>query len=434
METILIKALQLVLSLSILVIVHEFGHFIFARVFKVRVDKFYLFFDPWFALFRYKPRKGDTEYGVGWVPLGGYVKISGMIDESMDKEFLKNPPQPWEFRTKPAWQRLLIMVGGVLMNFALAFFIYSLIAFKWGDNYIPMDKTPLYFGDVAQEVGFRDGDILLKADGKRLTRYDELDLFRTIEAEEVTLLRGGEELTVVLPEDFEMRVITSRSPFADFRSGVVDSVIAGGFADEAGLRRGDRIVSVDGRRTWSFAALTSSLSEVAGTDVLLAVLRDGEEIELAAHVDSEGKLGFTVLSPAVGVSDGHNVLTAVPAGLRLGYRKLSFYVLQLRLVFTREGIRNIGGLGAIGNLFPSKWSWPAFWDMTALLSIMLGVMNLLPVPALDGGHVLFTVYEIITRRKPSERFLERAQYAGMFLLILLMLYANGNDILRLFTK
>jgi regulator of sigma E protease len=433
-ETVLIKALQLVLSLSILVIIHELGHFMFAKIFKVRVEKFYLFFNPWFSLVKYKPRNSDTEYGIGWLPLGGYVKIAGMIDESMDKEALARPPQPWEFRTKPAWQRLPIMAGGVLMNFILAFFIYSLIVFNWGDNYTPIDKTPLYFGEVAHEAGFRDGDILLKADGKRLTRYDELDLFRTIKAGEITLLRDGKELTVSLPEDFKLKIIASKAPFADFRQSIVDSVISGGFAQQAGLQPGDRIVSVDGKSAGSFSALTALLAKAADTDVALTVLRGIEELELTAHVDTEGKIGFTVKYPDIRVSDNHNIVTSIPAGISLGFRKMSFYVLQLRLVFTREGIQNIGGFGAIGNLFPPMWSWPDFWNITALLSIMLGVMNLLPIPALDGGHILFLVYEVITRRKPSDKLLEKAQYAGMILLILLMIYANGNDIFRLFLK
>ncbi|MDR1562738.1 MAG: RIP metalloprotease RseP [Dysgonamonadaceae bacterium] len=434
METIFVKALQLVLSLSILVIIHEFGHFLFAKIFKVRVEKFYLFFNPWFSLIKYKPRNSDTEYGIGWLPVGGYVKISGMIDESLDKEALSRPPQPWEFRTKSSWQRLLIMVGGVLMNFILAFFIYSIIVLHWGDNYTPMDKIPLYFGEVAHEAGFRDGDILLSADGEKLTRYDELDIFRVIKAEEITLLRDGQEQTVSLPEDFKLKVIASKMPFVDFRQSIVDSIIPGGIAQRAGLLRGDRIISLNGHNTNSFSTLTALLSKSADTDVALKILRNGEEIELTSHVSSEGKIDFAILYHDARICDHYNIITAFPAGIKLGFRKLSFYVLQLRLVFTKEGVQNIGGFGAIGNLFPPQWNWLDFWNMTALLSIMLGVMNLLPIPALDGGHVLFLLYEVITRRKPSDKFLEKAQYIGMVLLILLMVYANGNDILRVFQK
>jgi regulator of sigma E protease len=434
MEIFLIKALQLIVSLSILVIVHEFGHFVFAKSFKTRVEKFYLFFNPWFSLFKFKPKNSETEYGIGWVPLGGYVKISGMIDESMDKAALAGPPQPWEFRSKPAWQRLLIMVGGVLFNFILAFFIYSLIVFQWGDNYIPMNKTPLYFGEVAHSAGFRDGDILLSADGKRLTRYDELDLFRAIKADEVTVLREGAEAKIILPEDFKLKVIASKAPFADYYPSIVDSVIAGGAAEQAGLQKGDRIVALNGLNVASFSALTNMLAQYADNDVALKIIRNGEDLELPAHIGIDGKLGFSAAFPKLRQTDNYNIFTAFPAGIKLGFRKLSFYVLQLRIVFTKEGIQNIGGFGAIGNLFPPTWNWADFWNMTAFLSIMLGVMNLLPIPALDGGHVLFLLVEVVTRRKPSDKFLERAQYVGMILLFALLLYANGNDVLRLFGK
>jgi regulator of sigma E protease len=434
MEIFLIKALQLILSLSILVIVHEFGHFIFAKTFKTRVEKFYLFFNPWFSLFKFKPRNSETEYGVGWVPLGGYVKISGMIDESMDKAAMAGPPQPWEFRSKPAWQRLLIMVGGVLFNFILAFFIYSLIVLRWGDNYIPMDKTPLYYGEVARSAGFQDGDILLSADGKRLSRYDELDLFRVIKAEEVTVMREGAEEKISLPEDFKLKIIASKAPFADYYPSVVDSVIAGSAAEQAGLQKGDRIVALDTLSVASFSALTEALSQNIDKEAVLKIVRDYENIELTVHIGSDGKIGFAPARPNVRQTDRYGIFSAFPAGIKLGFRKLSFYVLQLRIIFTKEGMQNIGGFGAIGNLFPPSWSWPDFWNMTAFLSIMLGVMNLLPVPALDGGHVLFLLVEVVTRRKPSDKFLERAQYAGMILLLALILYANGNDLLRLFGK
>jgi len=487
METILIKAAQLIVSLSILVIVHEFGHFLFSRLFKVRVEKFYIFFNPQISLIRWKKILGkwqirlfspnvppntrpktdasgkeiknekgkpelelipqsdfeesdwrkypdNTEWGVGWLPLGGYCKISGMIDESMDTVALKAEPQPWEFRSKPAWQRLLIMVGGVLMNFILAFVIYSFIAFQWGDNYIRMDKTPLTFGQVAREAGFQDGDILLKADGKRLSRYDELDIFNVIKASEVTVLRNNIEENINLPEDFKLKIISSKAPFADYRTAKIDSVIPKSAAENAGLIKGDRIVALNSNEVRSFSDLSLALANNKNTTVQLTVERDTAIIILSSQVSEDGKLGFYPVNNVVFAADKHTIFSAIPAGIQLGIRKLTFYVLQLRIVFTKEGMANIGGFGAIGNLFPPKWSWPDFWDMTAFLSIMLGVMNLLPIPALDGGHVLFLLVEVITRRRPSDKFLEYAQYVGMILLLALLLYANGNDVLRLFQK
>lgn len=434
MDTILIKAAQLILSLSILVIVHEFGHFILSKLFKVRVEKFYLFFNPWFSLYKFKPGNSETEYGIGWLPLGGYVKISGMIDESLDKEALAQPPQPWEFRTKPAWQRLLIMVGGVLMNFILAFFIYSALVMNWGDNYIPIDKTPLYFSEIAHQAGLEDGDILLAADGKRLTRYDDLDLFRVISSENVTLLRDGQETSIRLPENFEEQLLSAKTPFADFQSTQIDSLVAGHNAEKAGLKAGDEILSVNGANTVAFSAFVKALSENKGSDVQIELLREKEKVKLTIPVNEEGQIGIFSGGKNMSVSDKYNFLQSFPAGISLGIRKISFYVLQLRLFFTKVGIQSIGGFGAIGNLFPDQWSWPNFWNMTAFLSIVLGVMNLLPIPALDGGHVMFLLYEVASGRKPNDKFMEYAQIAGMVFLLLLLVYANGNDIFRFFMK
>ncbi|MDR1631881.1 MAG: RIP metalloprotease RseP [Dysgonamonadaceae bacterium] len=434
METILIKAAQLILSLSILVIVHEFGHFILSKLFKVRVEKFYLFFNPWFSLYKFKPRNSETEYGIGWLPLGGYVKISGMIDESMDKETLAQPPQPWEFRTKPAWQRLLIMVGGVLMNFVLAFFIYSALVMNWGDNYIPIDKTPLYFSEVAHQAGLEDGDILLAADGKRLTRYDDLDLFRVISSENVTVLRGGQEKSIRLPENFEEQFLAAKTPLADFQNTQIDSLIAGDNAEKAGLKVGDEILSVNGVNTAAFSSFVKVLSENKDSEVQMELLRGTEKFKLTVLVNEKGKIGISSKRKNIYTSDKYNFFQSFPAGISLGVRKISFYVLQLRLFFTKTGIKSIGGFGAIGNLFPAQWSWPDFWNMTAFLSIVLGVMNLLPIPALDGGHVMFLLYEVASGRKPNDKFMEYAQIAGMVFLLLLIVYANGNDIFRFFIK
>jgi regulator of sigma E protease len=434
MDIILIKAAQLILSLSILVVVHEFGHFILSKVFKVRVEKFYLFFNPWFSLYKFKPKNSETEYGIGWLPLGGYVKISGMIDESMDKEALAQPPQPWEFRTKPAWQRLLIMVGGVFMNFVLAFLIYSALVMNWGDNYIPLDKIPLYYSEVAHQAGFEDGDILLAADGKHLTRYDDLDLFRVISSENVTILRNGQEQTIRLPEDFEQQFLAAKTPLADFQSTKIDSLIPGNNAEKAGLKVGDEIFSVNGTRTVALALFSNALLKNKDSDVQIEILREGEKIKLTVPVNADGKIGFFSTGNDIRVTDKYNFFQSFPIGISLGIRKISFYVLQLRLIFTKAGVRSIGGFGAIGNLFPAQWSWPDFWNMTAFLSIVLGVMNLLPIPALDGGHVMFLLYEVVSGRKPNDKFMEYAQIAGMFFLLLLLVYANGNDVLRFFKK
>ncbi len=436
MESILIRALQLILSLSILVIVHEFGHFIFSKLFKVRVEKFYLFFDPWFSLFKFKPKNSDTEYGIGWLPLGGYVKISGMIDESMDKEQLAQPVQPYEFRAKPSWQRLLIMVGGVLMNFVLAFVIYSMVVFAWGDNYIQISKTPLYFSDVAHNVGFQDGDIILAADGRKLERYDDLEIFRIIDGNEITVLRDGEEQIVNLPEDFSHQVLSSKTFFADISPTVVDSLMSGMNAERAGLRVGDRIISVNGSGAIPYAVFSSLMKKNKGKEVQMIVLRDSVQLVLNALVDKDGKIGFgaQVGNTAVVARNDYGFFGSIPAGASYCVRKLSFYVLQLKLIFSKVGIESLGGFGAIGSMFPAQWNWNAFWNMTAFLSIILGVMNILPIPALDGGHVLFLLYEVITRRKPSDKFMERAQIIGMIFLISLLIYANGNDIFRFFIK
>ncbi|MDR0832713.1 MAG: site-2 protease family protein [Candidatus Symbiothrix sp.] len=393
METIVIKAIQLILSLSILVIIHELGHFTFAKLFKVRVEKFYLFFDAWFALFRWQSQSTDentpdteavkqskwleffknkslvtvksgqreTEYGIGWLPLGGYVKISGMIDESMDKEALKQPVKAYEFRAKPAWQRLLIMVGGVFMNFLLAFFIYAMVVFSRGERTLPMSNLTggLDYSTMAHNAGFEDGDLPVKADGVTLQNLDTKTLFAMVEAHAVEVLRDGQLVMLHLPVDFKNIVFDKEPNFVPRDS---------------------------------------------------LTLKDKFEVK---H---------------------YSFLASFPAGVRMGVQEINNYIGQFKYLFSSKGAENIGGFGAIGNLFPSEWNWLQFWRMTAFLSIMLGVMNILPIPALDGGHVLFLVVEVVTRRKPSDKFLEQAQVIGMTLLIGLLIYANGMDVIRAFFK
>lgn len=447
METFFIKAIQLILSLSILVVIHEFGHFLFARLFKIRVEKFYLFFNPWFSLFKFKPKNSDTEYGIGWLPLGGYVKISGMIDESMDKEQMAQPAQPWEFRAKPAWQRLLVMVGGVLFNFILALFIYSMMLFAWGDSYISMKtaKNGMVFSQVVKEVGgFQDRDIILSVDGKDMNQRAGVTSINTlmhfIDADSVRISRNGVEQTLILPKDFADKVIASEekmSPFTLWTSTRIDSVVEKSAAWKAGLHKGDSIVSINNVEVSSFAQLNKEIKneEIKGTRVPLLFFRNSVLFKTIVFVGEDQVIGITGSSKDYDlVTDEYSFFASFPAGAKLGVETLKAYVAQARFIFTEKGVKNLGGFGAIGNMFPAAWNWYAFWSMTAFLSIVLAFMNILPIPALDGGHIMFLLYEVITRRKPSEKFMEYAQWAGMVLLFGLLLFANGNDLIRAFFK
>ena len=444
METFLIKALQLILSLSILVIVHEFGHFIFARIFKVRVEKFYLFFDPWFSLFKYKPKNSDTEYGVGWLPLGGYCKISGMIDESMDKEAMAQPPKPYEFRSKPAGQRLMIMVAGVLFNFLLALFIYSMVLFTWGDTFLPLKnvKAGMDYSETFHNVGFQDGDILLKADDTELERFGEDCFRRVLNAQTVTVLRGGVETVIPIPEDMAQRVMRDKKGFASYRFPMVVRELGKTESGEspaavAGLQPGDSNVSINGIVTPSFYEVGEVLAQNKDKDVLVGFYRAGIPQTLTLHTDTAGKMGIYSVSPFdmyQTVTRKYGFFESFPAGVMLGVNTLKGYVSDMKYVFTKEGASSLGGFGTIGSLFPAEWDWHSFWMKTAFLSIILAFMNILPIPALDGGHVMFLLYEVIARRKPSDKFLEYAQVTGMFLLFALLIYANGNDIFRFFFK
>ena len=444
METFLVKALQLILSLSILVLVHEFGHFIFARIFKVRVEKFYLFFDPWFSIFKFKPKNSDTEYGVGWLPLGGYCKISGMIDESMDKEAMAQPPKPYEFRSKPAGQRLMIMVAGVLFNFLLALFIYSMVLFTWGDTFLPLKnvKAGMDYSETFHNVGFQDGDILLKADDTELERFGEDCFRRVLNAQTVTVLRGGVESVIPIPEDMAQRVMRDKKGFASYRFPMVVRELGKTESGEspaavAGLQPGDSIVSINGIVTPSFYEVGEVLAQNKDKDVLVGFYRAGIPQTLTLHTDTAGKMGIYSVSPFdmyQTVTRKYGFFESFPAGVMLGVNTLKGYVSDMKYVFTKEGASSLGGFGTIGSLFPAEWDWHSFWMKTAFLSIILAFMNILPIPALDGGHVMFLLYEVIARRKPSDKFLEYAQVTGMFLLFALLIYANGNDIFRFFFK
>ena len=443
METFLVKALQLILSFSILVIVHEFGHFIFARIFKVRVEKFYLFFDPWFSLFKFKPKNSDTEYGIGWLPLGGYCKISGMIDESMDKEQMAQPPKPYEFRSKPAGQRLLIMVGGVLFNFLLALFIYSMTLYAWGDSYLPLKnmKMGMYYSDVAKEIGFQDGDILYKADEEVLERFNSDAIRKVFNAENATVIRDGQEIIIPIPDDIMQRMIRSGNGFAspERYPMIVENLREElPIAKAAGILPGDTIVAINGTSTPTLEESFNELAKYRDADISIDVKRGNEIRSFALHTDTAAQIGIFIKLGADKIYQTEHIeysfFASFPAGITKGINTLKGYVNDMKYVFTKEGASTLGGFGAIGNLFPAEWNWQSFWTMTAFLSIILGFMNILPIPALDGGHVMFTLYEIITRRKPSDKFLEYAQIVGMTILFALLIYANGNDLYRFFIK
>ena len=453
METFLIRLLQFMLSISILVVLHEGGHFFFARLFKVRVEKFYLFFNPWFSLFKWKPKKSDTTYGIGWVPLGGYVKIAGMIDESMDTEQMKQEPQPWEFRSKPAWQRLLIMIGGVLVNFLLALFIYSMVLFTWGESYVQTkDMTMgMKFNKQAQQLGFRDGDILLRSDKGEFSKFD-VSLYRQLSsAQSVTVQRQGKEVTLPMPGEINMLEMIKAEPsfVRPLIPADIDSVVPAGIAAKAQLRKGDKLVAVNGKPidSWNaynyeigvlqdrMAAATTTKDNMAIRRITLAVQHKGAATvdTVPLTLDADLKMGIGQSSIYSYYKDTHTsygFFESFPAGIRYGWSVLRGYVDDMKYVFTADGAKSLGGFGAIGSLFPAEWDWMLFWQMTAFLSIILAFMNILPIPALDGGHVLFLLYEIITRRKPSEKFMIRAEYIGIGILMLLMVVANLNDILR----
>ncbi|MCM1109617.1 MAG: RIP metalloprotease RseP [Clostridium sp.] len=570
METILMKALQLMLALSLLVLIHEFGHYLFARSYGIRVDKFYMFFNPWFSLLKWRPGKyigglgrmkfmtpeaeeeyrekeeflqsqvrlakakervaeldkqleqvrereakglppatsggfslsdlfggkkkeedddlpletryqkalkryeeektvytplleavtrrvdaeeeaarsesklrrffGHSEYGLGWLPFGGYCAIAGMIDENTDTNTLSDKVSSWEFRSKPAWQRLLVMIGGVMFNFILAIIIYIGIAFHWGERYIELDKAyaGMEFTETARQIGFRNGDIPLLADGRKID-YSKGDLLYTIlNSSDVTVLRDNRDTVVVhLPENFILQA-SEEGAFMAFRQPVVvDNVLGGEPASEAGLKEWDRIVAVDTVATPSYTELTEALQLYAGKPVDITVERDGSPTVLHATPTKGGKLGFqlkklTDIYPTV--VRNYTLFEAIPKGWEIGTTTLSNYVSSMRLVATKEGAKSVGGFGALGSLFPSSWSWLAFWEITAFLSVALAFMNFLPIPALDGGHIMFLLWEIISGRKVPEKVLETAQIAGMLFLLMLLLYANGNDIYRFLIK
>ncbi len=439
------------LAISLLVLLHEGGHFFFAKLFGVRVDKFYIFFDWKFSLFKFKPKNSDTEYGIGWLPLGGYCKIAGMIDESFDTEQMKQPVQDYEFRSKPAWQRLLIMIGGVLVNFLLAMFIYGQILFWWGDTYIPVKDMTLgmKFNQEAKSYGFKDGDILIGTDARAFKDFSA-DMYRDLsEARRVDIIRDGKSMSINLPGDLNLLNMIKADPsfVRPLLPANIDSVMAGSPAEKAGMKAGDMILALNGAPIDSYNEFIDLLGR--REDLLLTATTPADSIKARtvivvfgneSHTDTatvvltpELKLGFfapSIASIYKPVTTEYSLLESIPAGIKYGWHVLASYVDDMKYVFSAEGAKSLGGFGAIGSLFPPMWDWYMFWKMTAFLSIILAFMNILPIPALDGGHVLFLLYEMVTRRKPSEEFMIRAEYVGFGLLILLMVVANLNDILR----
>ena len=432
------KGIQLLLSLSLLIILHELGHFIPARIFKTRVEKFYLFFDVKFSLF--KKKIGETVYGIGWLPLGGYVKISGMIDESMDTKQMQEPPKEWEFRSKPAWQRLIIMLGGVTVNLILGFLIYIMILFVWGKNILPNSSLPMGMGvtALAEEVGFEEGDQILLVDGKKLDialDINKLLLIRGVKKVKVERANGRQEI-ITIPKDIgnrmfesgELSVLYPRSP------AVVDSVLTDKPASQAGIKSGDKIISANGVKIDDWMDLSNFNKDNANKIVNYVVIRNESIDTLNMRLNDKGKMGVMPKSIIRLNQIELSLSESIKEGFSYGFWTLYDYVAQFKYVFTKKGASQLGGFGAIGSLFPDTWNWKGFWASTAFISIILAFMNLLPIPALDGGHVMFLIYEIVSGRKPNDKFMEYAQITGFLLLLALVIYANGNDLFRFFSS
>lgn len=438
---ILIKVLQVILALSILVLVHELGHFLFARLFKIRVEKFYLFFDAWFSLFKFKPKNSDTEYGIGWLPLGGYCKISGMIDESMDKDAIKEEPKPWEFRSKPAWQRFFVLFAGVFFNFLLAILIYSASLFTWGEEYLRNDAAiyGVQCNDLAKEIGFRNGDKIISFDGNQIAKFQEIQVvLARNQAQKAEVIRDGERIAVSIDPVYIPAVLNTPGMFSLRIPFQVLAVPDSSKNIGAGLMAGDRIVAIDSIPANIIQDIQELLIARKGSTITATIERAGERFDKQLTVDENGLINVQPdgdLSKYFSITNAkYSVFAAIPAGFNKTFTTIGNYLKELKLIFSpkTEAYKSVGSFIAIGNIFPGSWDWQIFWNLTAWLSIMLAVVNLLPIPALDGGHILFVLYEIITRRKPSDKVLEYAQIGGMLILFAIMFLAFGNDIYRLF--
>jgi regulator of sigma E protease len=438
---ILIKTLQVLMALSILILIHELGHFIFSKIFKIRVEKFYLFFDPWFSIFKYKPKKSDTEYGLGWLPLGGYCKISGMIDESLDTETLKKEPQPWEFRSKPAWQRFLVMFGGVFFNFILAIIIYSGVLYVWGEEYLRNSDAVygIQCNDLAAEIGFRNGDKILLFDEQPVEKFQELQIaLARNQAKVATVLRGKDTVTINIDQTYLPVILKNPGMFQLRVPFVISEVPDSSQNVSAGILPGDRIAGINGNEMASIQEIQTAFKASANDSITLNIIREGQMIEKRVFVNDGGKIGVVLESDISKLfkitRSSYSIVSVIPAGFNKTITTVSNYFKELGLIFSpkTEAYKSVGSFITIGKIFPSEWDWQIFWNITAWLSIMLAVLNLLPIPALDGGHILFLIYEIVTGRKPHDKFLEYAQIAGMLILFAIMILAFGNDIYRLF--
>jgi regulator of sigma E protease len=434
MDSFYIKAIQFLLSLSLLIVLHELGHFIPAKLFKTRVEKFYLFFDLKFSLF--KKKIGDTVYGIGWLPLGGYVKISGMIDESMDKEQMEKPPQPWEFRSKPAWQRLIIMLGGVTVNIVLGFFIYMMVLFVWGQKYV--DKESLSEGftvsPIMQDLGFQNGDRILKVNGKDFENPTDINRHLLLrDVEEITVNRDGNNMSIALPEDIGMQLFKAgevESSFYPIIKPQIETVVPDNPAEKAGFMVGDIIYAINGEEILNRVDFRDRVQENGQEPLLIQVSREGDLMNIEVVPDEDSQIGIVYGSNLDIKTKEYGLAESISTGFDYGYWTLKDYATQFKYVFTQEGVTQVGGFGAIGSMFPSGWDWQGFWLATALISIILAFMNILPIPALDGGHVMFLLYEMISGRKPNDKVMEYAQIVGFFIIIALVLFANGNDVYR----
>ena len=436
---ILIKASQLILSLSLLIVLHELGHFIPAKLFKTRVEKFYLFFDPWFSLF--KRKKGDTEYGIGWLPFGGYVKISGMIDESMDKEQMNQPPQPWEFRSKPAWQRLIIMLGGVTVNLVLGIFIYICVLSFYGEEYLATEnvKYGISADSTATKIGFKDGDKIVSVDGQKVENFNKVPIQIIMEqAQTVQVLRDGQAMDIAIKTSDIGKIIKNASDFISPRFPlVIDGFSDDSNAKKAGILPNDKVVALNSVATPFYNDFRREIEKFKNKEVIVTVSRASQNVDIKVLVNEKGMIGIAPKSPDKFLELSKKEYTfaeAIPAGTAKAFTTLTDYLKQFKLIFNKEvkGYESLGGFITFGKVFSPEWDWLRFWNITAFFSIVLAVMNILPIPALDGGHVMFLLYEMITRRKPNEKFMEYAQTAGMVLLLGLLLFANGNDIVKLF--
>ncbi len=434
-----VKVAQLLLSLSILIIFHEFGHFIAARIFSTRVEKFYVFFNPWFSVFKFK--KGETEYGLGWLPLGGYTKIAGMIDESLDREQLKQAPQPWEFRSKPAWQRLIIMLGGVTVNLILAIVIYIFLLSIYGEKYLPVSelKYGITVDSLGYQMGLCNGDKILSVDNRKIDDFADVpkDIILN-EAKTIQVERDGTPVNVAIPKGFISKLIKSRTPeFISVRFPfVVGKFSPGSPAQKAGVRVDDRVIGINDSLVPFYDQFRMLAGSYKGKEIKLITLRGNDTVRLPVTLTPDGKIGVYPKSPEYFFTLSertYNPITAIPAGFYKAFEGAGSYLKSIRLIFSQEkAYESVGGFISIGSIFPGVWDWQSFWSLTAFLSIMLAILNVLPIPALDGGHVMFLLYEMIFRRKPGDKFLEYAQIVGMIILFGLLIFANMNDIIRLF--